>query len=61
MSKTNFKTERGIITFFDLEMFGLYKIRQGKSPELVEKNLSHVLYNLHSWIFSRTVEESVPW
>ncbi|MEB7294401.1 hypothetical protein NEN27_23260 [Escherichia coli] len=61
MSKTNFKTERGIITFFDLEMFGLYKIRQGKSPELVEKNLSHVLCNLHSWICSRTVEQSVPW
>lgn len=55
------KTERGIITFFNLDQFGLYQILQGKPPILIEQNLNYVLSNLHKWISDRTVEESVPW
>ncbi|WP_054633046.1 hypothetical protein [Pantoea stewartii] len=61
MSGTNFKTERGILTFFDFDHFGLYQILQGKDPILVEQNLARVFTGLKDWVESRTVENSVPW
>ncbi|GKW31360.1 MULTISPECIES: hypothetical protein [Pectobacterium] len=61
MASKAFKTERGIITFFDLEQFGLYKIKHGKDHELVESNLKNVLDNLREWTSSKSVEDSVPW
>ncbi|MGC0860951.1 hypothetical protein WKG86_18355 [Pantoea agglomerans] len=61
MSGTNFKTERGILTFFDFEHFGLYQTIQGKDPVLVEQNLERVFTGLKDWVGSKTVEDSVPW
>ncbi|MDU5839353.1 MAG: hypothetical protein E6Z53_20185 [Pantoea sp.] len=61
MSGTNFKTERGILTFFDFDQFGLYQILQKKDPVLIEQDLARVFTGLKDWVGSRTVEKSVPW
>ncbi len=61
MASTNGKIERGIITFFNFEQFGLYQILQGKPPKLIESNINTVLPSLKDWISTRTVQESVPW
>ncbi|MDU4002705.1 hypothetical protein [Pluralibacter gergoviae] len=58
---TNHKFERGIITFFDLEQFGLYQILKGKPPKLIEANIQSVFSGLMKWFSSRSVEQSVPW
>lgn len=61
MNNTSNKVERGIITFFNFEQFGLYQILQGKSPKLAESNMNSVLVGLREWISSRSVLQSVPW
>ncbi|EHF4951321.1 hypothetical protein ACFW0K_001716 [Enterobacter hormaechei] len=61
MTNTSNKVERGIITFFDFDKFGLYQILQGKPPKLMESNMDSVLVGLREWISSRSVLQSVPW
>lgn len=61
MAGNTFKTERGIITFFDLEYFGFYKMNQGKPHELIDQDVDGIFSELRDWIATRTVEDSVPW
>ncbi|MGP2972865.1 hypothetical protein ACTVMN_10175 [Serratia nematodiphila] len=61
MAIQKLNVERGIVTFFDLEKFGLYKIRHGKDAELIEDNIKEVLAGIHSWVDQRSIEHTVPW
>ncbi|HDL8290568.1 TPA: hypothetical protein PXR00_003260, partial [Yersinia enterocolitica] len=55
------KAEKGIVTFFDLEQFGFYRIRQQKDPEFMNGNIGDILSKLKEWVETKTIEQTVPW
>ncbi|MDW2098843.1 hypothetical protein R7041_16015 [Vibrio sp. 1751] len=53
--------ERGVITFFDVEKFGFYRLRKNKDGEPVDVDVDDLLLRLNSWLIGKKFQNTVPW
>ncbi|UPR47617.1 hypothetical protein ITG13_15260 [Vibrio cyclitrophicus] len=60
MSNENPK-ERGLITYFDVEQFGFYRLRQNKKGEALDTDVNSLLGLLNDWLNGKQFQNTVPW
>lgn len=53
--------ERGLISFFEVNECGFYRIRNNKESEHVEGSLSESLALVEQWVKGRDFTQTVPW
>ncbi len=53
--------ERGLITFFDLEQFGYYRMRKAQVVDPYDIDGSDILTRLNSWLIGKKFQNTVPW
>ncbi|HHF0511618.1 TPA: hypothetical protein ACPHTW_000888 [Vibrio antiquarius] len=58
---TNPPKERGLITYFDVEKFGFYRIRKNKEGEPLDTDVNDLLSRLNQWLEGKQFQNTVPW
>lgn len=53
--------ERGLITYFDIEKFGFYRMRQQKEGEPLDTDVADILQRLNDWLTGKRFQNTVPW
>ena len=53
--------ERGLISFFEVNECGFYRMRNNKDSEYVEGSLTDSLTLVEQWVKSRDFTQTVPW
>lgn len=53
--------ERGLITYFDIEQFGFYRLRQKKVGEPLDIDTDDLLLRLSDWLTGKQFQNTVPW
>ncbi|MBE1275646.1 hypothetical protein [Enterovibrio baiacu] len=54
-------SEKGLITFFDLEKCGYYRIRQNADGEPYDIDVDDMLKRLNDWLVGKRFQNTVPW
>ena len=55
------KNEKGLITFFDLEKFGFYRVRNKRDSEDYDVDTKDLLFRLNNWLEGKHFQNTVPW
>lgn len=53
--------ERGLITYFDIEKFGFYRLRQKQEGEALDVDVDDLLLRLNEWLKDKKFQNTVPW
>lgn len=55
------QNEKGLITFFDLEKFGFYRVKNKQGCEVYDVDTKDLLLRLNKWLEGKHFQNTVPW